>query len=264
MENNKLKVLIVGNTASTGWHLKKELESRGHIAHLTTDNNPVISGKGDEQLLKPKEYDIVHINFPLIDLRNYKTIFSYILNSKIIVAHWRGTDLRGISYNEYKNKKLRLPKYLLYLIVKRISRRIFFNRANYHFYSTHDLAWWLRSIPEDKRSHLYSCINTNKFKPIKCKKEGTFINIGGGKGFDKNKINHDDMPKHLNKFRKAEIYPNFEISPYILSVSAMECLACGLNVKHHQDKDRNWIIKNCSIPVFTDKVLKVYERLLEK
>ena len=264
-----MNILIIGNTASTGWHLRNKLKERGHIAHLRFKETPTLSGKSDKEFFPVEEYDIVHFNAPQISAVRFIKEYTMWKKAKRVVCHWHGTDLRCLDYKVYKKnrKSLKFLSPLLYTIYKTsryLTKRTFFKGADYNFYSTHDLAWWLRGIPNNKKEHIYCPIDTDTFKPIKCEKQGTFINIGGGLAEGKEKIKHDDMSKHLNKFEKAEIYPAYGISPYILSVTAMECLACGLKVKHHPEKDRNWIIKNCSTPVFTDKVLEVYERLIKE
>lgn len=286
-----MKVLILGNTGSSGYNLREELRKRGHTAHLISKGNPCLSGSQDKQKDILNKYDILHINAPSISLKNIIQFMKLISISKKvicnwhgttlrginyeeykkglkIICHWRGTDMRGVAYQDYKenrkNKKLLTPILFSYYKIKEyMAHKIFFKYADYHFYSTIDLAWWLRDISENKKSLLRCMVNTDIFKPSNPNRKGKVIFRSGARNYKKNKIKHDDMPEHLNKFKDAEVYPACGLSPYLVSVTSMECLACGLKVKHHPTKNRKWVIDNASIKVVTDQILKVYNEVLK-
>jgi hypothetical protein len=254
----KINVLIIGNICSTGWNLKKGLEKHSFInnVHLIFKEHPTIDGvpTPKHKLLNPKQYDIVHYQYPFI--KTHFQYYKYIRNCKKLVCHWRGTDLRLTSFkNPIKN--------LFYRCAQKTLQKHLFKKADFHFYSTYDLAWWLRNIPSNKKSHLFSLIDTNTFKDYKLPNRKGIIHLKkGAKGFGKQKIKHKDMPKILNKYKFAEITPAEGLDPHTIQVSTMECLACGLKVKYHEEKNRFWVQKNASIPVVTNKVIKIYEKLL--
>jgi len=153
-----------------------------------------------------------------------------------------------------------------YQISQRLFIKYILNRADYHYYSTIDLRWFFKNISENKLEHIYSCVDVELFKPMdvvdKYHKQDVMYSKGGAKGYHNRKVDHSQMPFEINKFRAASITPAENIDPNILSVSAMECLACGLSVEHHLDKDREWVVENTSIEVIAQKVITKYISLL--
>ncbi len=251
----KINVLIIGNTASTGWNLKNGLNKFKDIGRvdLIFKTHPTTSGHPSKKLLSPKEYDIVHYNYPFI--KTYLKYYKYIKNAKTLICHWHGTDLRG--------KDFKFPKNVFYKITQNLIKKKMFKKADFHFYSTYDLAWWLRSIPYDKKSHMFCLIDTKLFYNYNLKNRRDKITLKkGAKGFSKQKIKHDDMPKILNQYKYADITPAEGLDFRIIQVTHMECLACGLKVKYHEDKNRNWVLKNASISVISKKTYKIYLDLL--
>lgn len=255
---NKINVLIIGNTSSSGWNLKIGLEQFDEVGRVDVvfDSHPTIDGipTPKEGLLNPNEYDVIHYHYPFI--KTFIKYYNYIKNAKILVCHWRGTDLRG--------KDFKFPLNYIYPLIHNYTKSWFFKHADFHFYSTYDLAWWLRSIPSNKKSHLFQVVDTDQFKPINCKKKGVFRNKGGAFGYKENKITHDEMPTYMNQFKKAEIIPGAGLDVHTIQVTHLEAAACGLQVKWHEHLDRDWVLYNASIPVFSTKVITTYICLLNK
>ena len=240
---------MVGNTASVGWNLTKGLREKGVDVVFVGNKSNVTSGDYDYVLdwktflrkkYGKKHFDIAHIHSP-----NFKKLgasWKYIKNAKL-VCHWHGSDLR-------------IPKkaFPVYHFLKR--------RGNYHLYSTVDLGWWLRKIPENKRQRFLCPVDTERFKPNGLKNKGMVTMSGGGSGFNKHKVIHDEMPGFLNQFEKANVYDT-NVDERLFSVAVFEAVACGLQVKQFPWMDRNWVLENASINSQTEKVFKIYIDLLK-
>jgi hypothetical protein len=57
------------------------------------------------------------------------------------------------------------------------------------------------------------------------------------------------------------VLPKWPLSPYLLSVSAIEAIASGVKVVRHPYKDRQWALDNASIPATTDMLLQQYSSI---
>ena len=90
------------------------------------------------------------------------------------------------------------------------------------------------------------------FKPMNVKNKNVVV---WGRG----NIPHDKVPEYLNRFKKCEIR---NASEAILTISFLEALACGLKVKGFEKYDRDYVIKNHSIPVVTKKLIEIYEKVI--
>ena len=223
-----IKVLMVGNTASVGWNFKKGLEKEGHHCDIIFKERPNLEGKRTEGGKLLDYYDIVHIHYP-----SHRWKLSY-CNLGKTVLHWHGSDARKSHRNYFVKQKFR-----------KIAKK--------SLCSTIDMNWW---IPEAER--IINPIDTEMFKPMLRRKSGTVI-------FDndhKKGIPHNEMPDYMNKFKEAVVYPAQKLSPYLISVTALECASCGLRVRHHPYMTREWVVKNASIESQTEKLLKIYKDVL--
>ena len=250
-----MKILIVGNTASTGWNLKKGLMNFSDVERIDIifEKTPILSGTPDKEILPPGSYDVVFCIYPFIKKSIKKKIKCHLLKSKLFICSWCGTDLRG--------KDFKFPLNYIYPLIHNYTKGWFFYHADFHFYSTYDLAWWLRSIPSNKKSHLFQAVDTDQFKPIGCKKEGVFRNKGGAFGYKESKITHDEMPTYMNQFKKAEIIPGAGLDVHTIQVTHLESAACGLQVKWHEHLDRDWVIRNASKEIIALKVINIIDKL---
>jgi hypothetical protein len=77
--------------------------------------------------------------------------------------------------------------------------------------------------------------------------------------FGSGRIPHEDMPEYLNRFDRCEIR---NASSAVLTLSILEAAACGLEIKGHEEINRDYVIRNHSIPTVTQKLLKIYEGVL--
>lgn len=251
-----MNLLIIGNTTSSGTHLKNGLRKYYpelfENIHLVFKEHPTIDGVSDKNLLEPKDYDVVIYNYPFI--KTYVKYKDYINNSKILINWWRGTDLRGLTF---KNPIINLA----YKSIHTIFKNMMFKKAYINLYSTYDLAWWVKT---ENKKQFFQIIDTDVFKPIFDptipKNEEPLILKKGARGFTIQKIEHKQMPKYMNQFKKAEIYPAEGLDYHLINVTVMEALACGLEVKGHKEKDREWAIKNCSIKAGCDRMVKIIKK----
>ena len=228
-----MKVLIINNVASVGWNQRKGLIARGHEVDLLTKEYSINTGTTIKTL---SSYDIVHYNIPG-SVRFAPQLFYYWLMGAKVVLHYHGTEAR--------NPKQRA-------ILKKLMRMI----SSYSIVSTPDL---LKLVPGSV--WLRNCIDTDVFKP-EGKGEGTvYFNNAKKKG-----IRHIEMAKFINQYERAEVLPGTKsgmLDPRLMSVTALECLSCGLKVKHFEKFDREWVIKYYSIPVYTKQLEKIYKEILE-
>lgn len=223
-----MRVLMVGNTASIGHNLRKGLRAEGiECDMICSAKSEIISGEDD----KPDgKYDLIHLHYP-VALRYWlnwdfvKRIFT-----TPIVTHWHGSDLRAKG-----------P-------IRRLLRWYFLKRSKAILYSTKNLKKYL---PENA-IWLPSPIDTDVFKPMKVENKNVVV---WGRG----KIPHDKVPEYLNRFKECEI---INASDATLTVSFLEALACGLKVKGFEEYDRDYVIKNHSIPVVTKMLIKIYKNIL--
>lgn len=253
-----MKILFIGNIASSSHNLKKGLKRYEDIERidLMFKENPVLSGKPSSSFLEPEEYDIVHLSYPYLGWGFINKQFNYIKKAKVLICHWRGTDLRGTKFNNF-------IKNFFYKIAHFINKKYFFKKADYHFYSTIDLKWWLRSIPEHKKELLRTPVDCELFKPMdNINKCGILDFRGGGKAYKKHKVKHNDMPLYLNQFNYVISKPSQGLSEHLVSCVVKESLACGLKVEHHEEKNRQWVIKNASISVISQKVYNTYKSII--
>jgi len=239
--------------------MKKGLEKIEGVARVDIlfDEAPTIDGTPTpfQSVLQPGQYDIVHYHYPFV--KTYWKHKLYIENARVLVCHWHGTDLRLTTFkNPLKN---------LYKPLQTALHKLMFEMADFHYYSTIDLSWWLRSLPRDKRSHIYQCIDTDIFKPLPTSVTKGIISLEkGSRGFETHKILHKDMPYKLSHYIRANIVPAEGLDQKLVQVSTLECLACGLFVNGHAGKDRRWVLDNASIPVVCSKTYDKYCELLSK
>jgi len=244
---------MISNVASVGWNLTKGLRDNGVNVVFVGNKSNVTSGEYDYVLswkdflrkkYGKKHFDIVHIHSPnfkkLGASWRYLTGFLLFFDAKLI-CHWHGSDLRF----PYKS-------FPVYHFLKMI--------GDYHLYSTDDLAWWLRKIPKNKKEWFLCPVDTELFRPDKqIKKDGTVTFMREGY---KNAVMHDDMPKFLNHFENINVQTPIGYKQ-IYSVSGFEGAACGLKVNNFPWMNREWVIENASIKSQTDKLLKIYEKVME-
>jgi len=255
--NKKINILFIGNVGSSAWNFKKGLSCYKDINRidLLFEKHPCNSGIPSKKLLSPNSYDVVVYSYPFI--KTYFKYFKYLVNAKVI-WYWRGTDVRG---KDFSNP-------LVNFLYKKI-HSIFFKyvtmHTGHHIYSTPDLGWWFRNCTQPN-SYLPTLIDTDVFfaynnysRPIK-----KFVFSSGSRGYKRTKVKHDNMPKFLNKIKFAEVNPAFNIHPLIMSNLCAECLACGVKVKHHEDKNREWVINNRSIPVCSKKLHIIIKEITHK
>lgn len=240
-----MNILMIGNTASISYNLKQGLEKVGHDVTIISSENNLCTGKFkynltngifqlsllDKKLTK-KHFDILHIHAP--NTKIY-LIGKFLAPDAKVILHFHGTSIRK-------------PRKLFSFFIKSIIQK-----ADYVLYSTIDLRWYLRFT---KQKELFRCpVDTDLFKPISnIKKEKSIIFNNSGKRNRK----HEDMPLYMNGFISATIYPNCDLSPYLVSVTALECASCGLKVKYHSYMNRKWVLKNASIKSQTHKLLNIY------
>lgn len=242
-----MKILMIGNTASTGWNFKKGLEKQGHKVTLVFNDNKYLEGKPDYSLewntfLKKRfddGYDIVHVHEP--NYKKYLAVYNYLNDKNVyLVCHWHGSDLR------LWGKCFPFKKY-------------FFKKAVRHIISNPDLSWWLRDY-RYKTCYIVDPVDTDMFYPNVSRQKKREICFNNNNKLD---IKHSDMPDFINQFRCATVIPSMGLSPYLMSVTALECLSCGLQVKHHHGKDRNWVLNNASISIATEKLMEVYDWIMD-
>jgi hypothetical protein len=249
-----MNLLIIGNTTSSGWNLKKGLEKYYSDSFkridLVFDPNPTISGHQSEYLLEPGEYDFVLYNYPFI--KTYLKHKKYLNSGAKIINWWRGTDLRG---KDFKNPLMNIGyKIMHYFFIRKM-----FKKAKINLYSTFDLSWFIKA---KNKQHFYQIIDTDKFiNTNNPHRNGTIVLSKGAKGYNKQRINHKNMPEVLNRYEYARIYPAEGLDSHTIQVSHLECLACGLIVYHHEEKNRDWVIKNCSIKAGADRFIKIIKRV---
>jgi hypothetical protein len=77
------------------------------------------------------------------------------------------------------------------------------------------------------------------------------------------KVPHDMMPEYLNRFETVHVYNADGLDDGLLSVVAMEAVACGCVVPELPWLDRRWVLDNASIALQTEKLINVYEGLMK-
>lgn len=252
-----LKILMVNNICSISYNLKKGLIELGHNVVLVFDEHKYLSGKPDYQLKDIKRFykqypddffDIVHIHYPC-----FKWIIpfrKYIKHSKLIL-HWHGSDLREFPVSFYKDFKNFCFKKL-----DDIAIRYYKKKAVFHFYSTPDLSWWLRDIPKNKQMWFLNPVDIDMFKSKNNGDNHIVFNNEFKLG-----IEHDLFPSFLEQFSSAEVVPSYNLNPFQLYVTTLECLSMDIKVKYHEDKNREWVIENCSIPIVVKRLEDVYNKV---
>lgn len=245
-----MNVLMVGNTCSMGWNLKKGLSKKNVNVTLVSDGNKLISGKYDyhpswfyflQKKYGKKHFDIVHLHSP--NLKHLGLVWRYLTKDTKLVCHWHGSDLR-----------MRKEPFSAKWLLKEIS--------NYHLYSTIDLAWWLRDIPDEKKMLFRQVIDTEMFKPLNRDRKGTLVFGRGGIHKDKY-IPHDKIPELLNRYEMVKVFPAYGLSPYLVSASALEAASCGCKIYHHPYMDREWVKNNTSTESQTEKLINIYNELMK-
>lgn len=243
-----MNVLMIGNTASVGWNLVKGITDTDINVTFVGNHKDFLSGTYD-YILSWKDFlhknygktkfNIIHIQSP--NLKKLGAIQRYMKNAKL-VCHWHGSDLR------IPRKAFPVYKYLK-------------KHGDYHLYSTVDLRWWLRTIPEDQKERFICPIDTEQFKPMGEKTNNNILIQGGGGGYSNYRIIHDDMPKFISQYKTASINDK-DFDNNLLSVMALEAASCDVKVKEYPWMDREWVIENASIKSQTPKIIKIYERLI--
>lgn len=239
-----MKILMIGNPASVGWNLTKGLRKLGITVIFVGNKNKFTSGKYDyilswKDFNKSKygknNFDIIHIHSPNIKKINLITHYK----SKKIY-HWHGSDLRFFWKSFGVSKSI----------------------SNYNLYSTVDLAWWLRHIPNNKKERFINPVDTEMFTSYTLFKNRILDTYSWERLMERD-ISHNDVPSFLNKCKTISCYPNYNLSPYLISVSALEGASCGCKVEHHPYMNRDWIIKNASIESQSKKLLEIYKKVLK-
>jgi len=241
-----MKILMIDNPASTGWNLKKGLETEGHSCIFISDKHLVHSGIPDYLLSSigfftkkfDDVFDIIHIHCPSTSkiLKFFRTV-----TKTPMVCHWHGTGLRLM-------KSFYPTKHLCNIYAKA------------HLYSTIDLKWYINLHFKNKNTYLFRCpIDTESFKIIN---QGKRKNLLVCDNNNKKYIEHDDMPRVYNEYNNVRVINNAD--SHIVSVSAMESASCGCIVEDLEYIDRNWVLKNASIKNQTKKLLKIYEGVLNR
>ena len=241
-----MKILMVDNTASVGWNLKKGLEKNGHSCTLVCDRHSVHSAVPDVLLSDVEfltdefsdDYDIVHIHCP--STKKIIKFFRYVTKTPL-VCHWHGTGLRKIK--SYYPTKYLCNKY-----------------AKAHLYSTMDLKWFLNLFFTNKNTHLFRCpIDTDLFKILNQGKRKERIVFDNN---NKRYIEHDKMPELYNEYENVRIIHNAD--SHMVTVTAMEAVCCGCVVEDLEYLDMDWIFKNATIECQTKKLLEIYNGILNE
>ena len=230
------RILIVGNTASIGWNLRKGLKKKKGIeCDIIFKPKPIIEGEptiSTIDALKVWKYDIINIHFPTSRFKFPFVILSKLFRKKLVVI-FHGSDCRNVKH--------------IYRLLKWIVCKL----ADKIFYSTTDLRKYL---PETA-IWLPSPIDTEQFKPIDVKDKNVLI-IDGTFG----KIPHNKMPLYLNRFKKVQTSIDLKLeTKAFISVMALEALACGCTVVGYEHLNRNYVINNHSIDIVTRKFLREAE-----
>jgi len=249
-----MKILMIGNTATVGHNLRLGLQRKGHEVRLISNINIYDEGEVDSDILWRDiiwgasisfQPDVVHIHAPHI--KKFGIALHFLNNDTKLVCHWHGTNLRN-GYHHITN-------YWLFPWL--------FRHADFHLYSTCDLVWWLRSIPNKKRM-LFRCpVDTDLFNikvPVD-KREKEMLVLNNQK---KLYIPHNQMPDLYNQYRLVGVDVNAAdeipsvVSPLLVSVSGLEAAACGCGVVFHPYMNRRWVVENASIESQTRQLLEVY------
>lgn len=244
-----MKVLMIGNTASTGHNLTKGLRKLGIDVVFVGNNQKITSGEYDYNLsckdffqkkYGKNHFDIIHIHSP--NIKKLGLVCRYLKNAKLI-CHWHGSELR-----------FPIKTFSVSHLFKKI--------GDYNLYSTIDLAFWLRDI-DIRKKQLFRCpIDTDLFKPYNVNKKGTLVLSDGGKG--KNIIFHCDMPFYMNNYVSLKVIPYYGLSEKLLQVSMLEGASCGLNVLNHSWLNRKWVKKNASVSTQANILLEIYGKVLNE
>ena len=238
------KILMVESDPFIGVNLKKGLENLGHS--VTLDSGEIASWKRMfTKCYGNDDFDIVHIHSP--NMKKVGCCWKYLKGDTKLVCHWHGSDLRHPSKS--------FP-------VLRLMKRW----GDLHLFSTIDLQWWLRDV---KNSSLFVCpVDTEMFKPDESiekidevLKWGMGLLHWGCEFEQEFFIEHDCVPKFLNNYRKVLCTPEDGLSPFLISVSALEAASCGLEVVHHPYMTREWILKNASIESQSTLLDSLYRHL---
>jgi hypothetical protein len=234
-----MKILMIGDIAFVGENLKKGLEAKGHSVLLDTDLHwsELLRKKYDKQ-----NFDIVHINSP-----NFKKLgigWRYLVHDTKLICHWHGSDLR------HPLKEFPVYHYLLKV-------------ADFNLYSTVDLGWWLRKVPNDRKMLFICPVDTELFRPYNQAKHGAAVFNGGGRSFKVHKVPHDQMQRYLNQFEVVTTHKIEGLDDGLISVLDLEAAACGCRVSGNPWLNREWVINNASIESQTKKILDVYKKLLK-
>lgn len=232
-----LNILMVGNTAFVGENLKKGLERQGHDVVLVTDIRWI-------DFLQKKYgqnyFDIVHIHSP-----NFKKIGLSWGHATRIVCHWHGSDLR------HPMKGFPTQRFIKHV-------------GDFHLYSTIDLRWWLRKIPENKKC-LFRCpVDIDVFKPNGKDKKGNIVFRGGGRSIKNHRVHHNNMSDYLNNYETVDVFNADGLDDNLLSVLALEAVACGCKVNQFPKMNRKWVMDNASVESQTQRLLTIYNKLMEE
>lgn len=235
-----MNILMISALAPVGQILKRGLERLGHTVVLVDNPSVFDDGmKSDYPLrwvlpLKKQfgdDFDIIHVHSP--NLKKFFLVYPY--RHVPMVCHWHGSDLRIW--------KKSFPV-----------RHWFMRHAKMNLYSTVDLAWWIHG----KKKLLLCPVDTEMFKPAEKKGKGTVLFSGGSQSFKAHRVLHKDMPAYLQKFERADVRPAMGLDTHLISITALECASCGLEVVQFPWMNREWVLKNADMMVIAKKLEEIY------
>lgn len=260
-----MKVLHVGNTGGVASVLIKGLRQRNVQADLIVRRRSSC-GFPDEKvtnlgathflfyILKlSRNYDVIHLH--ALPYRKLFYIHIFLLKAlrKKVVLHLHGTELRR-RYNKPVTK-----------LALKISDIVLVSTPD--LLSYYDRAIWLpnpidpqfRKISSRRRGalffpHWYEPESEEKVKEY-CKEKGLDLTIHNQR---ERAIPYYQMPNFLNQFEV--FFDRFTL--FSLSKTALEALACGCEVIGWRGliKNREKIVKNHSLPIVTERLLRIYKR----
>lgn len=252
---------MLGNTGNVGVNLKKGLMGLGHNVVLCFNPHVVYDNEWVDYPLSYRNFwfhngldlnsfDIIHINAP--DMMKFLFCWLQILkrhSSPKIVMHWHGSNLR----------------YPFNFIFQPFFTNVCKHLGDFHLYSSIDLCFYLRNISDDCKMLFLCPVDTDVFKPmipLKCRPFDKLVWGKGRVGKD-SWIPHGDVPVLLNQYRTVETYPDLGVSPFMMSVSALEAGSCGCRVVHHPYLTRRWVLGNASVESQSRLLEGIYKHLLE-
>ena len=128
----------------------------------------------------------------------------------------------------------------------------------FHLYSTIDLRWWLRKIPDDKKELFICPVDIDVFKPMDTNRNGNIVFRGGGKSIEHHRVPHSKMPSYLNQYETVDVFNADGLDDKLLSVLTLEAASCGCRVNQFPWMNRQWVIDNASVRGQTERLLNIY------